>query len=94
MRDENVPYFQSPRKLQEGWQGCLAVGGAAFFVRDSLGFFGDLDLEQDARCCWPPPEWCIRCFYVLNLFFFQFYSAFSLIQFVSCLFCFEQLLKV
>ena len=64
------PDFQSPRKLQEGWQGCLAVGGAAFFVRDSVGFFGDLDLEQDARCCWPPPEWCIRCFYVLNLFFF------------------------
>ena len=86
------PDFQSPRKLQEGWQGCLAVGGAAFFVRDSLGFFGDLDMEQDARCCWPPPEWCIRCFLCYEPGFFNFILPFLLFSLFRVYF--EQLLKV
>ena len=80
------PDFQSPRKLQEGWQGCLAVGGAAFFVRDSLGFFlvtwiwsrmpGVVGLHLSGA----------SGVFMFWTWFFQFYSAFSLIQFVSCLF--------
>ena len=93
MRDENVQVRISSHPVSfKKADGCLAVGGAAFFVRDSLGFFGDLDMEQDARCCWPPPEWCIRCFLYYEPVFFNFILPFLLFSLFRVYF--EQLLKV
>ena len=80
MRDENVQV-----RISSHPESCKKAG-------DSLGFFGDLDMEQDARCCWPPPEWCIRCFLCYEPGFFNFILPFLLFS-LLCVY-FELLLKV